>query len=64
MVAIRLLPFFEDDPTGWTAVSALNTKKDKKKRSFETYLRDWKEGCKTDEHRAFAGKIAKAFELD
>jgi len=64
MVAIRLLPFFEDDPPGWTAVSALNTKKDKKKRSFETYLRDWKEGCKTDEHRAFAGKIAKAFGFD
>ena len=64
MVAIRLLPFFEDDPTGWTAVSALNTKKDKKKRSFETYLRDWKEGCKTDEHRAFVRKMAKAFGFD
>jgi hypothetical protein len=64
MVAIRLLPFFEADPTGWTAVSALNTKKDKKKRSFETYLRDWREECQTDEHRAFVDKIAKAFGFD
>ena len=46
MVAIRLLPFFEDDPAGWAACSALNAKKDKRKRSFETYLRDWRNGCK------------------
>ena len=61
MVAIRLLPYFEDEPAGWAACSALNAKKDKRKRNFETYLRDWRDGCKTEKHRDFVGEMAKAF---
>jgi hypothetical protein len=61
MVAIRMLPFFEKDPAGWAACSALNEKKGKGKRSFETYLRDWYESCRTDEHRDFVRKITKEF---
>ena len=61
MVAIRILPFFEKNPAGWAACSALNKKKGQEKRSFETYLRDWHESCQTDEHRGFVSKMAKAF---
>ena len=59
--AVKILPFFEKNPTGWAACSALNEKKGKEKRSFETYLRDWYENCRTEEHRRFVGKITKAF---
>ena len=61
LVAVKILPFFEKDPAGWAACSALNKKKGVEKRSFETYLRDWSEGCQTDAHRRFVNKIAKAF---
>ena len=61
MVAIRLLPFFEEDPAGWAALSSLNDRKDRKKRNFRTYLGDWLNGCKTEDRRAFVRKIAKAF---
>ncbi|MBT3636055.1 MAG: hypothetical protein HN531_03880 [Opitutae bacterium] len=64
MVAIRILPFFEKNPAGWAACFALNKKKGKEKRSFETYLRDWHESCQTDEHRGFVQKIAKDFGYD
>jgi len=61
MVANRILPFFEKNPAGWAACFALNKKKGKEKRSFETYLRDWYESCDKDEHREFVQEIAKAF---
>ena len=64
MAAVRILPLFEKNPDGWAACFFLNKKKDKEKRSFETYLRDWSESCQTNEHRDFVGKIAKDFGFD
>jgi hypothetical protein len=60
-LAIRLLPFFDKFPEGWSACAFLNEKKSKTSRSFTSYLHDWYEMCPLLEQKSFIKKIAGNF---
>ena len=60
-LAIRLLPFFDKSPLGWSACAFLNENKTKKPRSFTAYMNDWYQSCPLQEQRDFVKKIATTF---
>ena len=60
-LAIRLLPFFDKSPVGWSACAFLNENKSKKPRSFTAYINDWHQSCPLQEQRDFVKKIATTF---
>ncbi|MBT5715480.1 MAG: hypothetical protein HOI70_01055 [Opitutae bacterium] len=62
-LASKLLPLFEEKPSRWGACAFINIKKSNKKRSFSTYLDDWKKSCKTTEQIKFVGKMTQLFEV-
>ena len=62
-LASRLLPLFEEKPSRWGACAFINVKKTNKRRSFSTYLEDWKKSCKTAEQIKFVEKIALLFKV-
>ncbi len=63
-LATRLLPLFEENPTRWEACAFINIKKANKKKSFSTYLHDWKKSCKTTEQIKFVEKMTRLFEVE
>jgi hypothetical protein len=63
-LASQLLPLFEEKPSGWGACAFINIKKSNQKRSFSTYLEDWKKNCKTDAQKEFVKKLAGEFSIN
>jgi hypothetical protein len=63
-LASKLLPFFEKEPFRWGACAFINVKKSNRKRSFPTYLRDWKKNCKTNTQKEFVEKLAQEFKIN
>ena len=62
-LASQLLPLFEEKPSRWGACAFINIKKSNQKRSFSTYLDDWKKNCKTDVQKEFVKKLALEFRV-
>jgi hypothetical protein len=62
-IASKLLPLFKEKPSRWEACAFINVKKTNKKRSFSTYLEDWKQSCKTAEQIKFVEKISFLFRV-
>ncbi len=60
-LASILLPFFEEKPSRWGACAFINKSKTDKKRSFSTYLKDWKKNCPLLFHREFVDLLAFEF---
>jgi hypothetical protein len=64
VVASRLLPVFEADPSGWEAVSYLNLGRRgaAKDLSLAEHLADWREACPA-RHRPFVTRLAAALDV-
>ena len=63
-IAITLLHLIEKDPdVAWSACGWLNHCKRKEFKSFENYLKDWKNTCQNFEQKEFVQKVMRAFGL-
>lgn len=62
IVAARLLPIFEADPTGWDAVAAINLCKHEEKKPLARFLEEWKTNAQP-QHSAFIEKVVPVFSL-
>ncbi len=62
IVALQLLPLFEDEPKHWAAIIQLNDAKHGAEQSFEDYLGDWHHHVPA-EHKPFVAKVAECFGL-
>ena len=60
-LAMKLLPFFEQDPSRWSACMFLNKDKSHKKLSFKNYLINWKINCLTVKQKKFVEEISQLF---
>jgi hypothetical protein len=60
LVAVYLLPIFEDEPTGWESLTWINLGPHDAEVDLRVYLQLWKERV-PERHRAFIGKIQKLF---
>ena len=60
LIANQLLELFEDDPTGWDAVSFLNQTKPTSNQTFGIYLGNWYRDA-PQRNRPFIRKVAKLF---
>ena len=60
-LAIKLLPFFEQDPSRWSACTFLNKDKAHKKLSFKNYLNNWTINCLTLKQKKFVKEISQLF---
>jgi len=63
MVSVYLLPIFEDEPTGWEALTWINLGPHDEEIDLRAYLQGWKERT-PERHRAFIGKIQNLFGLE
>jgi hypothetical protein len=58
LVAIKLLPLFQSDPTRWQSICSIpNTDK-----SFAEFLAQWRNSC-PDAHKPFISEIAQLFDI-
>ena len=62
LVATYLLSLFEDDPTGWQALTWINTGEQDSSLPFPEYLAGWKSRC-PERHRPFVHRIETLFGL-
>ncbi len=62
VVAARLLPLFEAQPSRWQAVGFLNKEKLDAGYDLKRYLGAWHRHC-PEAHRAFVREVAKQFEI-
>lgn len=60
VVAVQLLPLFEEKPLRWRAVRYLNAATPTGLQTFEEYLRDWRGHC-PDDSREVVDEIARKF---
>lgn len=60
-LAGQLLPFFKEDPSLWGACAFINEDKSDQKRSFSTYLRDWKKNSPVMTYKKFVSQLALKF---
>ena len=60
IVAIRLLPVFEEEPRGWEAVTFLNHGSQSRNEPLTEHLVEWRSVCPED-LRPFVNKIAAVF---
>jgi hypothetical protein len=60
LVATYLLALFEDDPTGWVALTWLNLGEKDATLGFADYLAGWKSRC-PERHRPFVNRIESLF---
>lgn len=63
-LASQLLPYFEANPSLWGSCAFINVNKSDKKRSFVTYLMDWKKNCLELNHKKFVGQLIIEFGLN
>ena len=63
MVAVYLLSIFEDEPTGWEALTWINLGPNDADLDLRDYLKGWKERV-PERHRPFIAKIQTLFGLD
>ncbi len=61
--AVKLLPLFEETPTGWQALRYINLGSDSENKTFEKYLSGW-HGRVPEKHKAFVKKIASEFGIE
>ncbi len=64
VIAARLLPLFEAEPSGWEAVGYLNLGKrgNEARLSLADHLADWRNAC-PPKHRPFVTRLAAALEV-
>ncbi len=62
IVAVALLPLFEEQPEQWAAVATLNTSATQRQRTFRQYLSDWL-AASPERHRPFIRRIAEKFAI-
>lgn len=62
VVAVALLPLFEDNPENWAAIQYLNSATPQSEQTFEQYLSDWYRNSPEDFH-TFISEIASQFEI-
>jgi hypothetical protein len=60
VVAVALLPIFEESPEHWEAVGHLNDASPDKPQPFAQFLADWRRHA-PPKHHAFIGRIASQF---
>jgi hypothetical protein len=63
LVAVQLLPLFEETPEHWEAISYLARAKKGHSGSFAEYLKAWQESC-PEKHQPFVDRIARKFDID
>ena len=63
LVAAYLLPLFEDEPAGWSALASYNLGRDDGKVSFQEFLAAWR-GRAPAAPRAFIAKLERLFGFD
>ena len=63
IVAIRLLPVFEEEPRGWEAVTFLNNGSQSTNASLTLHLAEWRGRCPAD-LRQFVNRIAAVFGVE
>jgi hypothetical protein len=62
VVAVAILPLFEEDPARWAAVDAL-PRKPKAPRTLRAFLADWRAAA-PEAHRAFVAAIGKQLGIE
>ena len=62
-LASQLLHYFEKDPTLWGACAFINQEKTGEKRSFRSYLHDWKKSCPKSQQKELVQKLITLFGL-
>ena len=63
VVAVQLLPLFEEEPSRWEAVTWLNKAKSTKSQTFSDYLSDWHKHS-PQKHREFIRQVGKEFGVE
>jgi hypothetical protein len=63
LVAVYLLPLFEDEPAGWESLAWINLGPHDAEIDFRGYLRGWKERV-PERRRSFVGKIERLFGME
>lgn len=62
VIASRLLPVFEQSPSGWDSVSFLNLTAPGIDKPLAQHLADWQQAC-PDHLRSFVGTVASLFHI-
>lgn len=61
-IAVKLLPHFEADPTGWQTIQYLNLGNAKENKTLSAYLSAWHQRVPKNQ-RDFVAQIAREFEI-